>query len=367
MAGDKKKVMAKKTRRKTEVGVQSPGSKIREELQARGMLQKEFALRMDMTEKHVSKLINGEVLLTTNVASRLAVVLGIPAATWNAMEASYREELQRIQTEGQMEADVELAQCFPYAEMAKLGWVPQVRTVKEKVLNLRSFFEVVELSLLSKWQLGGFAGRSLALHDKEDLTVMAWLQAARKKAREKKAETFLSKGLEEMVPEILEVTSGRPQGALAKLDEILNRHGIVLVFLPRIKGLSLQSATFQSGNRVVIAMTAKKMDDHEFWGRLFHELGHVFLGHAWQEEGTTEQDERDANLWARNALIPRKEYDAFRHAGRFTEQSICEFSARMGIAPGILVGRLQLDGLIGGGTLNRLKKVYDLEGEAQGE
>ena len=34
---------------------------------------------------------------------------------------------------------------------------------------------------------------------------------------------------------------------------------------------------------------------------------------------------------------------------------------------GILVGRLQLDGLIGGGTLNRLKKVYDLEGEAQGE
>ena len=39
-----------------------PGSTIKEQLECRGMSQKEFAARMDMSEKHISKLINGENL-----------------------------------------------------------------------------------------------------------------------------------------------------------------------------------------------------------------------------------------------------------------------------------------------------------------
>jgi HTH-type transcriptional regulator/antitoxin HigA len=45
-----------------------PGATIKEQLDDRGMTQKEFALRMDMSEKHISQLINGEVRLTPAVA-----------------------------------------------------------------------------------------------------------------------------------------------------------------------------------------------------------------------------------------------------------------------------------------------------------
>ena len=48
-----------------------PGATIKEQLHDRGISQKEFALRMDMSEKHISKLINGEVQLTPDVAIRL--------------------------------------------------------------------------------------------------------------------------------------------------------------------------------------------------------------------------------------------------------------------------------------------------------
>ena len=152
---------------------------------------------------------------------------------------------------------------------------------------------------------------------------------------------------------------------LPKLEEALAGQGIVLVFLPRLRGLFVQTATFQSGNKAVIAMTAKKMKDDEFWGRLFHELGHVYLGHVWQEGGTTPQDERDANMWARNGLLPRTEFDAFVDAGSFSERSVCEFALKQGIAPGILVGRMQHEGLIGGAALNRLKKEYRFDGMRQ--
>ena len=41
-----------------------PGTTIKEQLEDRGMTQKDFAARMGMSEKHISQLINGDVRLT---------------------------------------------------------------------------------------------------------------------------------------------------------------------------------------------------------------------------------------------------------------------------------------------------------------
>lgn len=76
-----------------------PGATIKEQLNDRGMSQKEFAARMDMSEKHISKLINGEVKLTPEVAVRLEMVLGVPAKFWDNLEAVYREKLLKVEAE----------------------------------------------------------------------------------------------------------------------------------------------------------------------------------------------------------------------------------------------------------------------------
>ena len=76
-----------------------PGATIKEQLNEKGMSQREFAARMDMSEKHISKLINGEVQLTPEVAVRLEVVLGVPAKFWNNLEAVYREKLIKVEAE----------------------------------------------------------------------------------------------------------------------------------------------------------------------------------------------------------------------------------------------------------------------------
>ena len=77
----------------------APGATIKEQLEDQGMTQKEFALRMDMSEKHISKLVNGEVQLTPEVSIRLEVVLGVPATFWNSLEAIYREKLIKAEAE----------------------------------------------------------------------------------------------------------------------------------------------------------------------------------------------------------------------------------------------------------------------------
>ena len=87
----------------------SPGETIKEQLQNREMSQKEFAARMGMSEKHISKLVNGEVLLTHETALRLETVLGVPAQFWSSLEAIYREKLIKAKEENTMDADIKNA------------------------------------------------------------------------------------------------------------------------------------------------------------------------------------------------------------------------------------------------------------------
>lgn len=125
-----------------------PGATIREQLENRGMKQKEFAQRMGLSEKHISRLINGQVALTQDVALRLESVIGVPASFWNNLEIIYREKLARIIWENDLERDTKIVNAFPYSKMATLGWVKATRKTEEKALNLRRFFEVANLDLL---------------------------------------------------------------------------------------------------------------------------------------------------------------------------------------------------------------------------
>ena len=73
-----------------------PGTTIKEQLDDRGMSQKEFASCMGMSEEHISRLIHGDAQLTRDVAYRLEMVLGVPAQFWINLESIYRNKLMNI-------------------------------------------------------------------------------------------------------------------------------------------------------------------------------------------------------------------------------------------------------------------------------
>ena len=163
-----------------------PGATIKEQLDDRGMSQKEFAARMGMSEKHISHLINGDVQLTPETAYRLETVLGLPARFWNRLEALYREEIIKAEKENAMDADKELVKKFPYNEMAKLGWLRPTQKTEEKVNFLRQFFEVVSLDKLeNEALLPQIACRRLSVTEKTDFALLAWAQKAKLEARNK--------------------------------------------------------------------------------------------------------------------------------------------------------------------------------------
>ena len=337
-----------------------PGATVKEQLNDRGMSQKEFAARMDMSEKHISKLINGDVQLTPETAVRLEMVLGIPAKFWNHLEATYREKIIKAEAENAMDADVEMAKQFPYSEMAKFGWVAETREAKEKVVNLRKYFEVVELSLLGSEQITRIACRRLAITEKSDLALMAWAQEAKIQARDIQTAPINIKRLISAMSEIRKMTVLKPNEFCPKIKECLANCGVALVFLPHLKGSFLQGASFLDGNKIVVGLTARGKDADKFWFSLFHELAHIALGHVGQLNGTSEDDERTANKWSGDMLIASKDFETFRRNRDYSERNVLRFAKAQGIAPGIVVGRMQLEGMIQYSMLNHLKEKYEI-------
>lgn len=337
-----------------------PGATIKEQLLDKGMSQKEFATRMDLSQKHVSKLINGEVQLTPDVAVRLEMVLGIPAKFWNKLEATYREKLIKANAENEMDADIEIARKMPYNEMVKYGWVPVAKKIEEKVVNLRKFFGVVSLVLLKDMRLSRIACRRLADTEKSNYALMAWAQQARILARDIKVSSIDLKTLEHKLSEIRSMTTLDPDVFCTQLENLLAGCGIALIFLPHIGGSFLHGATFVDGNKIVIDLTVRGKDVDRFWFSLFHELGHILLGHINNIDGTTEEDENSADQFAQEILIPTADLGEFVSQNDFSRSSICDFAEKENIQSGIVVGRLQKEHFINYNQYNDLKIKYEI-------
>ena len=279
-----------------------PGATIKDQLDYRGMSQKEFAARMNMSQKHISKLINGEVQLTPETAVYLESVLSVPAEYWNRLEANYREKLIKVKAENEMDEDILIAKNMPYSEMAKLGWIEETRDPKERVIHLRRYFELVNLMLLGDGRITNIACRQLDITKKNDLALIAWAQEAKLKARGIKTSRLDIKKLKNAIPDLRRLTGLASEESIPKIKELLSDCGIALVYLPHLKDSFLQGATFQDGNRAVIAMTVEEKDSDTFRFSLFHEIAHIVLGHVGRSAGTTEEEEKEADTWAMKML-----------------------------------------------------------------
>ncbi len=336
-----------------------PGATIREQLENRKMSQKEFALRMDLSEKHVSRLINGQVELTKDVALRLESVLGISASFWNNLEMIFRESLELVKKEKEFEEDIKLSDNFPYSKMSAFGWIKSSRRKEDKVINLRRYFEVASLGVLDELMIPGIACRRTGLNEKSNYYLAAWAQKARLEARQIRTDTINLAKLEQSIYLIREMTTQKPSQFFSSLVRLFSESGVALVCLPHIGGSFLHGATFYDGDRIVMGLTLRGKDADRFWFSLFHELCHVLKGHINRQIETTRENEIMADAYARDILIPAREYEMFIENSSFSCENVLTFATSIHVAPGIVVGRLQKDNYITYDRLNNLKEQYE--------
>lgn len=72
-----------------------PGELLAEELEARGMTQRDLAMRMGRPPKVISEIVRGRKAITPRTAIEIEEALGIAATIWVGLEAQYRLALAR--------------------------------------------------------------------------------------------------------------------------------------------------------------------------------------------------------------------------------------------------------------------------------
>ena len=323
-----------------------PGWTIREQLEMRRMTQKEFAVRMEMSQKHISQLINGEVRLMPEIAKRLEAILGVPASFWNNLEAYYQERV--------IQAQEEISKKIPYAEIVKLGWITATRKAADRVKNLRRYFEVARLKVLKKLGMPQIAYRKLGKNNNEDFdyVLATWVQKARLLARDIEVSPINLQKLSACIQDIRQLTTEAPENFCPALEKMLSECG---------KGSFLHGASFIDGKKIILALTVRGSYADRFWFSLFHELGHILNGHITKPEGLSDEDEKAADKFARDILIPPEDYERFVAENNFTLETVKDFAEKIGIDAGIIVGRLQKDAKINFNQLNELKKSYAID------
>ena len=154
-----------------------------------------------------------------------------------------------------------------------------------------------------------------------------------------------------------------------QVQDMCAEAGVVVLLIPELEGTRLSGAARWIGDRPVIQLTARHKIDDQFWFTFFHEAGHILQPSRRRdfidilEEHETPDvaaEEMDANTYARDTLLPPEDYNAFVAKGHITEEAVRRFAKEQGIAPGIVVGRLQRDAIVDPADMYSLKKKIAL-------
>ena len=330
-----------------------PGFYIEEIIEELSMNQDEFAKRLDVSAKTISKLVNAQIPLSNDLAARISMMLGISEETLINLQKAYDLKILEIEKEEKFDSQKEIAKEIDYNYFVKNKILSAATDVGDKIQNLCAFLKVSDLTLLKKPDLlASFRTSVQTVTEKNIINANVWLQTALNFGLEKQVESFDEKKLKLAIPEIRKMTVMRPQEFLPKLENIFKECGVAFVLLPSLKNCGVNGVVKWYGDKVVLAINDRNSFADTFWFSLFHEIGHVLQKRKTKTIindkalSLTSQDlEDEANQFAREVLIPQKEYDILLDYP-ITYDRICRFANKIGVHSGIVIGRLQHDGII---------------------
>lgn len=355
--------------------VSPPGETILDLIEERGWTQGELSHRLGYTEKHVSQLINGRVPLTDEAALRLERVLGSNAGFWLAREAKYREHSARLAAVEAQKGWTTWVDELPVRELMACDVIAKCRVdAKSKPALVDAclrFFGVASPDDWRKYYGGMQASFRRTRTEQSDIgAISAWLRLGERGAEALDSLRYDRRRFEHALENIRGLTGESPQMFEPKMRELLSEAGVAFVLVPAIPRAHVSGvARWLSPSRPLIQLSLYGKTNDKFWFTFFHEAGHLLLHANTKDEKKSvflddpnavslsdDPKEHEANGWAANWLIPKIHSEALRSLK--SKVAVCEFAHKLGVHPGIVVGRLQHEKMIDPSWMNDLKVSF---------
>ena len=342
----------------------APGETLSETLGSLGMSQRDLAVRTGLSTKTINEIVKGKAPITPDTSVLLERVTGVPSRMWNNLEANFREQLAKIADRQRLEEDLDWLKSIPTNELIKLGAVEKQRDKVSLLHATLSFFAVASsASWRELWMKPEASFRKSATFEAQPGAVATWLRLGELKAQEVETAPYDRVEFKEALDEIRELTTKGPEVFEPEMKKLAASAGVAVVFVREIKKCPTSGvARWLKAEKALIQLSLRHKSDDHFWFSFFHEAGHILNDskkEVYIDDGDDDEEEREekANRFAANFLIPPS--DASQLPCLKSKAAVERFADLIGIAPGIVVGRLQKDGLIPYKYMNKLKQRID--------
>jgi HTH-type transcriptional regulator / antitoxin HigA len=141
---------------------------------------------------------------------------------------------------------------------------------------------------------------------------------------------------------------------IRRVPRILGDAGVRFVLVEALPGSKIDGAClWLSDDQPVVALSGRLDRIDNFWFVLRHELEHLIQEHGKDayvkldedlSESESAKDESTANMAASEFVVPENELNGYMARVNpyfFSEERVLGFAGRIGVHPGIVVGRLQ--------------------------
>ncbi len=345
-----------------------PGEILEETLESQGISKSEFAERSGLTPKTITWIVTGKNPVTSENAIVFERVLGISAEVWNNLDAEFRLFQARQKAQESLNEAVEWSKKFPLGELIKRGVIPDVKDEKQRAAGLLNFFRVRNPDA---W-MARYGNMSVAFYKSAAFksnynAVVTWLRLAEIQAERIKTCTYDAEAFKNSLSQIRSLTDKTPEIFEPRMKELCQKSGVALAFVSELSGTHLSGATrWLTSDKVMIALSLRHKSNDHFWFTFYHEAGHIIKHgkkdvYIDEEDGAITKQEQQANKFAKEFLIPETEYQQFIAENKKPSKTqVRNFAKNVGIAPGIVVGRLQYDKVVDFSWLNDLKVRFQL-------
>lgn len=327
-----------------------PGEFLKDELKARNWSQVEFAEIIGRPVRLVNEIISGKKAVTPETAIQLSASLGTSPELWLNLENQY--QLSKVSIiDNKIQKRSMLYERFPVRELIRRCWINAVDNTDQLEKEILDFYSISSID--ENIQFVHAAKKTS--YSEVTISQFSWLFRVKQIAESHVVPKYNRDALINTMPYLRAFLSAPEETRhIAKLLNDVGVHFIVVEALPRSKidGACL----WLNDSRPVIAISNRLDRIDNFWFVIRHELEHLLQEHGKEARSimidedidqnidTISKEENEANYAAQNFCVTDQELDSYINRVNpyfFSEDRILGFAGRIGVHPGIVVGRVQ--------------------------
>lgn len=351
-----------------------PGETLFEVLEERGITQAELATRTNVSPAYVSNVIAGKKGISANFAMGLEYALGVPRSFWLNLQANYESELLELNEEGTITEDErnareELKDVVRY--LRQRGMLPVRESKTESILSLRKVLQISNIANLKETIPAG-AFRMAAQTAVNPHVLGAWIRLCQLVEDDRAISAkFDKKNTVSLTGELKAIMCHERENLPKALKDVMKKYGIGFSVVKNFRGAPVQGYISQKSNGIYyMALTIRGAFADIFWFSLFHEIGHIVNGDIGKtlkfiDDGSDDEKEKAANVFAGNMLLSPDTYRLFIQRGDFSIEAIKDYAASQNVMPYMVIGRLQKEHYLDYRAYSRYKLRYKWETESR--